>query len=399
MDERVLQFRVGVVVVASAIITVILVMLFGAWPGVWEGRYEIHVVFPEAPGVTVDTPVRKSGVLIGRVSSVKLREENEGGGVLVSIRVFDQFKLRRHETCRIGTGSLLGDAIVEFVPSDEAAKLVRFDANKNSQLEASEKQTANELLGDGEFMSDGAVVSNPLRALVNLEGSVSSAFRSLEGAGKEVSQLAHSVNEAVGGSDDQMKRIMQKTEVALDHFDKTMGAVEKILGDEQLAGQLKRTLQDIPAFVDETRQTMAAARTTMDDFRQMSDKAKTNLDHLEKFTKPLGESGPDLVANVTESTRNLNELLEQFVAFSEALNSGQGTLGKLVHDDEVYQQIQRVVGNVGRNHSAGTPDRGRRPHFYRQDRPRPAAVGGQRGPGSAPQRPEDRARRMVSTRS
>ena len=104
------------VVVASAIITVILVMLFGAWPNVWQRRYEIHVKFPEAPGITVDTPVRKSGVLIGRVSNVKLLEE---GGVLVGIRVFDQFKLRRHETCRIGTGSLLGDAIVEFVPSDQ----------------------------------------------------------------------------------------------------------------------------------------------------------------------------------------------------------------------------------------------------------------------------------------
>lgn len=346
MDERVLQFRVGVVVVASAIITVILVMLFGAWPNVWQRRYEIHVKFPEAPGVTVDTPVRKSGVLIGRVSNVKLREEKEGGGVLVSIRVFDQFKLRRHETCRIGTGSLLGDAIVEFVPSDQATMLARFDVNKNGALDAGEKQAAGELLGDGEFMSDGAVVSNPLRALVNLEGSVSSAFRSLEGASKEVSQLAHSVNQTVGGGDDQLRRIMQKTEVALDHFDSTMTAVEKILGDEQLADQLRQTLRDMPAFVDETRQTMSAARTTMDSFQRMSGKAETNLDHLEKFTKPLGESGPKLVANVEETTRNLNDLLEQFVAFGEALNSGEGTLGKLVHDDEIYQQLQRVVGNA-----------------------------------------------------
>jgi phospholipid/cholesterol/gamma-HCH transport system substrate-binding protein len=328
MDERVLQFRIGVVVVASAIIAVILVMLFGAWPSVWEKRYEIHVKFPEAPGISVDTPVRKSGVLIGRVSNVKLQDE---GGVLVSMRIFDQFKLRRSETCRIGTGSLLGDAVVEFVPSGK-------DERKD--------RTAGELLADGEYMSDGVVAGNPLRALVNLEGSVSSAFRSLEGAGKEVSQLAHSMNQTVGGSDDQIKRIMQKTEVALDHFDKTMGSVERILSDPELADQLKRTLRDIPDFVDETRQTMAAARTTMDNFREMSDKAKTNLDHLEKFTKPLGEQGPQLVANVAESTRNLNDLLEQFVAFSEALNSGQGTLGKLVRDDEVYQQIQRVVGNV-----------------------------------------------------
>jgi phospholipid/cholesterol/gamma-HCH transport system substrate-binding protein len=343
MEERVLQFRVGVVVVAAAIITVVLVMLFGAWPNVWQRRYEIHVKFPEAPGITVETPVRKSGVLIGRVSNVRLLEE---GGVLVSIRVFDQFKLRRHETCRIGTGSLLGDAVVEFVPGDQIAMLTRFDADRDGRLDSLEEQTANELLGDGEFMSDGVVVTNPLRALVNLEGSVSSAFRSLEGASKEVSELAQSVNQTVGGSDEQLRRIVQKTERALDQFDSTMRAVQNIVGDEQLATQLRQTLHDMPAFVDETRQTMAVARTTMGDFQRMSVKAEANLDHLERFTKPLGERGPQLVENVEASARNLNELLEQFVAFSESLNSGQGTLGRLVHDDDIYQQIQRVVGNA-----------------------------------------------------
>jgi len=343
MDERVLQFRVGVVVVAAAIVTVILVMLFGAWPNVWQQRYEINVKFPEAPGITVETPVRKSGVLIGRVSNVRLLEE---GGVLVTMRVFDKYKLRRQEVCRIGTGSLLGDAIVEFVPSDKATQLARFDENKNGVLDKSEEETANMLLGDTEWISDGAVVSNPLRALVNLEGSVSSAFRSLEGASKEVAQLASSVNKTVDGSDNQIKRIIQKTETALDHFDGTMSAVEKILGDEQLADQLRQTLRDMPAFVEETRQTMQAARTTMDGFQRVSAKAETNLDNLEKFTKPLGERGPQMVANVEESSRNLNDLLEQFVAFSEALNSGEGTLGKLVHDDEIYQRLQRVMGNA-----------------------------------------------------
>jgi phospholipid/cholesterol/gamma-HCH transport system substrate-binding protein len=274
---------------------------------------------------------------------VRLLEE---GGVLVSIRVFDQFKLRRHETCRIGTGSLLGDAVVEFVPSDQTTMLARFDTDRDRRLDSLEEQSANEFLGDGEFMSDGAVVSNPLRALVNLEGSVSSAFRSLESAGKEVSELARTVNQTVGGSDDQIKRIVDKAERALDHFDGTMQGLQKILGDEQLAVQLRQTLHDMPAFVDETRQTMAAARTTMDGFQRMSVKAEANLDHLEKFTKPLGERGPQLVENVEETTRNLNDLLEQFVAFSEALNSGQGTLGRLVHDDDIYQQIQRVVGNA-----------------------------------------------------
>ena len=102
------------------------------------------------------------------------------------------------------------------------------------------------------------------------------------------------------------------------------------------------------------------------------------------------------MANVEASTRNLNDLLEQFVAFSEALNSGEGTLGKLVHDDDIYQQIQRVVGNAEEITRAGPTDRGRRPHLYRQDRPRPAATGRQRRPGPPPQRSEDGPERMVA---
>ena len=125
MDERVLRFRVGIVMVAAVIITVILVMLFGAWPTVLQPQYELNVKFPQAPGIAVDTPVRKSGVLIGRVSQVKLLDE---GGVLVGARIFDRYKLRQNETCRIGTGSLIGDAVLEFVPSDKAELLAAMDA-------------------------------------------------------------------------------------------------------------------------------------------------------------------------------------------------------------------------------------------------------------------------------
>ena len=56
MDEWVIRFRVGVVVVASVVITVILVMLFGTWPSVFAGQYQVHVRFAEAPGITVETP-------------------------------------------------------------------------------------------------------------------------------------------------------------------------------------------------------------------------------------------------------------------------------------------------------------------------------------------------------
>ena len=40
-------------------------------------------------------------------------------------------------------------------------------------------------------------------------------------------------------------------------------------------------------------------------------------------------------------------------AFSETLNSGQGTLGRLVHDDDLYQQIHRWWPTPKTGQSAG----------------------------------------------
>ena len=122
MDERVVQFRVGVMVLASLIITGILALLFGELPSVLRGGYVVYIKFASAPGVSQDTPVRKSGQPIGRVTKVEFAPDNE---VLVTARINGNVDLYCDEAVRIKTG-LLGDAEMEFVPgSKRPAKRVR----------------------------------------------------------------------------------------------------------------------------------------------------------------------------------------------------------------------------------------------------------------------------------
>jgi phospholipid/cholesterol/gamma-HCH transport system substrate-binding protein len=112
MDERVVQFRVGITVLAAVIITGILMLLFGEAPALLRGTYTIYIKFPSAPGVSQDTPVRKSGIRIGRVSKVQFAPDNE---VLVTASIDGGIELFRDEAVRIKSG-LLGDAELEFVP-------------------------------------------------------------------------------------------------------------------------------------------------------------------------------------------------------------------------------------------------------------------------------------------
>lgn len=343
MDERVLRFRVGVVVVASAIVTVVLVMLFGAWPTMLQPQFTLHIRFPEAPGITVDTPVRKSGVLIGRVSRVELLDE---GGVLVSTNINRNFTLRRNETCRIGTGSLLGDAVLEFVPASYEQLLARFDINRNGRLDPEEEKLALEPLTDGDFISDGIVAANPLRVLVNLEQNISTAFASIQRAGDEVAQVARSVNTAMDRTEGAVPRLLEKTERALDGLSDTMRAVHNLLGDEQLNAELRQSLREMPKFIQETRETLAVARSTMDSFQQVSERANVNLENLEQFTGPLGQRADELYGEIQRSAVELRRALTNISQFSESLRDGQGTIGRLVNDDELYVSIAQVVANA-----------------------------------------------------
>jgi phospholipid/cholesterol/gamma-HCH transport system substrate-binding protein len=113
MDNRVVQFRIGVLVLASIVLAVALVLLFGDLPSWLGSSYTIYVHVADARGVQPGTPVRKSGVLIGRVTEIDFAEQ---GGVRLTLQIDGKVKLHRDETCQIRT-SLLGDAEVDFVPA------------------------------------------------------------------------------------------------------------------------------------------------------------------------------------------------------------------------------------------------------------------------------------------
>lgn len=323
MDERTLRLRVGVVVLAAILVTGILVMLMGDMPFLGGTKKVIYVIFPTAPGVDVGTPVRKSGITIGRVSRVELLKPT---GVRVTTDIDPQYVLLDSEFCRVGTSSLLGDALLEFVPGPEM-------------------QNAKPL-EHGAEIQNGIVAGNPANVVVNLENDIRNALMSIRAAGEEVRVAANTLNSAVANNDDQIPRIMQKSELALDQFNLTMRSMNDIFGDPELRAGLKQTMRDVPQLFAEARSTLQQANEGFAGMKEVTTRASRNLENLENFTKPLGERGPQLVENLDGSLANVNALLEQLVEFTDNLNSRQGTLGRLMNDEELYQKLNRSLENI-----------------------------------------------------
>jgi phospholipid/cholesterol/gamma-HCH transport system substrate-binding protein len=324
MDDRVLRLRVGVVVLAAALITAFLVARFGDLPLPGTGTYTIYVRFPNAPGVTPGTPVRRSGVQIGRVSNVVLKEPR---GVQVELEIDRNRKIEDVDAAWITSASMLGDPVIEFVSPDPippGAKPIE----------------------DGVEIVNGQVMSNPLDTLSKMEPQLQQTLISVQRAGIEFEQAARNFNTAIGNNQDQLPRVAQKAERALDQFNITMTNLNGIFDDPQTREDLRRVLRDFPQFMDDARQTLGKADSAFDSLKQASDSATQNMENLQNFTKPLGERGPAIVDNIDGSVANINALLEELVTFTDQLNSREGTLGRILYDDAIYQRLDRVLANA-----------------------------------------------------
>src|SRR5260370_34110569 len=93
MNSKDIRLRVGLFVLGSLILLAALITAFSGFPSIFKQYNRYTIVFPEAPGVASGTPVRRSGVRIGEVASVKL--DDDTGQVRVVISVEKQHTLRR----------------------------------------------------------------------------------------------------------------------------------------------------------------------------------------------------------------------------------------------------------------------------------------------------------------
>lgn len=309
-------------VIVASLLAVALILFFREGD-VWTSRYTLHMIFRRAPGVTEDTPVRKNGILIGRVTGVELLDE----GVRVTASLSSKYKLHSNEKPRIASGSLFGDAVIEFAPGlGVAQSKVYYD--------------------DNAIITDGQVASDPLSVLVNLEDELTSAVVSIDDAGRQMSSAAGSFNALVGNNEDRLNRIVQKSELALDEFRVSMNSINRVVGDEELNRNLRESLNRLPTVLNEVEQTFVQGREAIDNVKRVTDSAERNLKNLEDLTRPLGERGDQLAANIDRSVQNVDALLAQLVEFSKALNQREGTLGKLIYDRELYDRLNHAVGNV-----------------------------------------------------
>ncbi len=372
MDDTKLRFGVGVLVLSAIGVGVILTFLFGAFPTVLARTYNLTVDIDSAAGIGVNTPVLRDGVRIGRVTQIQLRPE---GGVRLTLAIDADRKLTRAYVPKIGTSSLVtGDAKLEF-QKDLGRALENLDGQapagqppvpRNNRWDPAEEELLTSFYADGDYVLSSYAADDPLAAIANLEDDVRNTLAvvqragvALESAGASVNELANSVRGVVTDNEGNLRDIVGKANQALDQFQAAMTDIRTIVGDPELRARLTQSLDSLPRVLDEAEQALANTKLTMQQFERVGVAAEQavgeagstfrSLDrtivNLERFTEPLGDRGEEIVEKMLASFSNLDESLVQINQFGAMLN-GNGSLRRLLEDDEIYFQVKRTLGNI-----------------------------------------------------
>jgi phospholipid/cholesterol/gamma-HCH transport system substrate-binding protein len=117
MDRNKLRFRLGLFVLTAGILLGVLILMFGGSAGrIFTPQSQYEISFDDAPGVTVGTPVRRSGVKIGSVTKVVL--DDNTGRVQVTITVDRKYRVWTTDAADIRQDLLSRDTTIDLVATE-----------------------------------------------------------------------------------------------------------------------------------------------------------------------------------------------------------------------------------------------------------------------------------------
>ncbi|MCH2181791.1 MAG: MlaD family protein [Mariniblastus sp.] len=329
MDEKILQLRVGLFVLLAVMILLFLVYINS---DVLKGQYTLYLKTISAPGVSTNTPIRKNGVLIGRVQDVVSGEED----VTVVLYIYDDVKVYSNEVASIGMDSFLGDAVVEILPLP--------------------KEERGEPLKPDQELTRVSVKRNPLEVLdvaLNLENKIWDTLDAIEQGGQAVTNFSSKLDTMMGENGGDLQEAVQqftlanqRVQAASESLEAFFAELNGYVDDEQVQADIKKTISQLPAITNSIVSTMDATKQTIN---QVGDSANQRLNELRPLTVQLGEQGPEIVNQINERIRNLDSLfagIEDAAQTLKNLRTSKGTVGKLLNDPALYNEALRTMENA-----------------------------------------------------
>jgi phospholipid/cholesterol/gamma-HCH transport system substrate-binding protein len=255
---------------------------------------DVVVTFDNVAGLDEESPVRIAGVRKGHVESIRVLPD---GRAEVTLEVDDDIPIHRNATATVANLGLLGDKYIELNPGSPAAPVVPKD------------QVVMIRGGDSASIDE---VTNQVSQIAEDVKAITASMRTVM-SGPAGQQRLEEIVENVRGITEEVRALIAANRENVDATLENTRAITAHLRQEipELAAALERIADQIGGTVGENREDM---RAVMQNLRTLSADLRTTSDNLGAITGQV--------------------------------RSGEGTVGKLLYDDEAHERLTTALSSV-----------------------------------------------------
>lgn len=267
-----------------------------------------YAIYDNVDGLTVGTPVTISGVTVGSVNEILLDQVKRK--VKVSFDIKDGINIPKETDAYIATVSLLGEKAVSL-----------------------EYETP--CFGTGDCAPEGSELNGYTKGII-------ASFTG--GGGKDDKSPVDGIKEQVGStldsleyklfspeSDNPIARSSNDLAVTMENLKNSTARLQRIM--DQNAGEINTTFDNLASLTN----TLATKQESIASLIDNAEDFTGDLSKLE-LEKTMTEVN-QAIANLKNTLNQADKAMGGVNNVMNKVNSGEGTLGKLLTDDKIYNRL------------------------------------------------------------
>ncbi len=337
------ELKVGALIIVSLIVASLAVFLVGERSNVFARKNEYFVHFESVSGLATGNPVQLNGVVVGSVRRVVLPENVEVQYLTVWVSIDRRYadRVREDSRARIKTLGLLGDKYIELTSGTPGFAQIE----SGGEIRTGAATDVEKIIATG-----GDAVEN----LVAISYSLRTILERME-AGEGI--LGELTTESETGQRAK-KSLMETFETFRDitaKLESGEGTLGKLINDSTLVDRAEGSLAHLEGILRQVESGEGAVAALLND-PATRDKVNKSLDSMSTLTQDLAslvadiKDGGGLLSTMlfdkeygAEVRQDIQQMIMNLRVLSDRLEQGDGTLGQLINDPQVYEAMNDII--------------------------------------------------------
>jgi phospholipid/cholesterol/gamma-HCH transport system substrate-binding protein len=300
-----IETKVGAFVLIALLIFIYMGFKVGAFRFDRSNYYQYEINFDDISGLTRKADVKIAGVKVGWIEEVQLTINDHYMKAKATIMIQKDYKLYQDARAKVQQDGLLGQKFLEIIPGSPSL----------------------DVLVTGEHFQEPSI--KPV--------SIDDLLHQFKDIASDVQEVSESFKQALGGPDgtEQLKILIDNLTSASDNIASFSSTIDRAVQDNEIHLdsflQLGTTIKGLTVKLEEE---------TLPSFQDSIEKIS---DVFDRDFNRIATNFEYVTGSIDQAAIEAKNGLISITSVADKINDGTGLIGKLINEDEIYNDIESAV--------------------------------------------------------